>query len=79
MAFDSYMAFVPAKGTALAGESQVSGDAFKNDTLAKESPAMTAGNVFEVDDFSFDIEQVLNIGSQSSGAGAGRSRPGSWR
>jgi hypothetical protein len=27
---------------------------------------------FEIDDFSFDIEQVLNIGSQSSGAGAGK-------
>ena len=31
-----------------------------------------AGNIFEIDDFSFDIEQVLNIGSQSSGAGAGK-------
>ena len=28
--------------------------------------------MFEIDDFSFDIEQVLNIGSQSSGAGAGK-------
>jgi type VI secretion system Hcp family effector len=27
---------------------------------------------FEIDDFSFDIEQTLNIGSQSSGAGAGK-------
>ena len=27
---------------------------------------------FEVSDYSFDIEQVLNIGSQSSGAGAGK-------
>jgi type VI secretion system Hcp family effector len=31
-----------------------------------------AGGVFEIDDFSFDIEQTLNIGSQSSGAGAGK-------
>jgi len=30
------------------------------------------GNTFEIDDFSFDIEQVLNVGSQSSGAGAGK-------
>jgi len=30
------------------------------------------GQVFEVDDYSFDIEQVLNIGSASSGAGAGK-------
>jgi hypothetical protein len=27
---------------------------------------------FEVEDYSFDIEQTLNIGSQSSGAGAGK-------
>jgi hypothetical protein len=27
---------------------------------------------FEVNDYSFNIEQVLNIGSQSSGAGAGK-------
>jgi hypothetical protein len=29
-------------------------------------------SLFEVEDYSFDIEQVLNIGSQSSGAGAGK-------
>ncbi len=28
--------------------------------------------MFEVEDYSFDIEQTLNIGSQSSGAGAGK-------
>jgi type VI secretion system Hcp family effector len=28
--------------------------------------------VFEIDDFNFDIEQTLNIGSQSKGAGAGK-------
>jgi len=27
---------------------------------------------FEVKDFSFDVAQTLNIGSQSSGAGAGK-------
>jgi hypothetical protein len=27
---------------------------------------------FEIDDFSFDIEQTLNIGSQSTGTGAGK-------
>jgi type VI protein secretion system component Hcp len=30
------------------------------------------GSAFEIEDFSFDIEQVLNIGSQSTGAGAGK-------
>jgi type VI protein secretion system component Hcp len=27
---------------------------------------------FEIQDFSFDIEQTLSIGSQTSGAGAGK-------
>ena len=30
------------------------------------------GNIFEISDFNFDIEQVLNIGSQSSGATSGK-------
>ena len=33
-----------------------------------------APGLFEIEDFSFDIEQTLNIGSQSTGAGAGRVR-----
>ena len=33
---------------------------------------VSAGSMFEVASFSFDIEQTLNIGSQSSGAGAGK-------
>jgi hypothetical protein len=32
----------------------------------------TKGKLFEVEDYSFDIEQTLSIGSQSSGAGAGK-------
>jgi type VI protein secretion system component Hcp len=28
--------------------------------------------IFEIEDFSFDVEQTLNIGSSSSGAGAGK-------
>jgi len=28
--------------------------------------------LFEISDYSFDIEQTLSIGSQSSGAGAGK-------
>jgi hypothetical protein len=32
----------------------------------------SAPGLFEIEDYSFDIEQVLNIGSQSSGAGAGK-------
>ncbi|HUB15111.1 MAG TPA: hypothetical protein VMB34_24395 [Acetobacteraceae bacterium] len=29
------------------------------------APQVKQGQVFEIDDFSFDIEQVLNIGSSS--------------
>ncbi len=72
MAIDSYMAFQQYGGTYLTAESQV--DLSKN-----SEPLMTAptapfkpGQVFEVEDYSFDIEQTLNIGSQSSGAGAGK-------
>jgi hypothetical protein len=32
----------------------------------------TSKGVFEVEDYSFDVEQVLNIGSASGGAGAGK-------
>lgn len=30
------------------------------------------GSTIEIKDYSFDIEQTLNIGSASSGAGAGK-------
>jgi bacteriocin-like protein len=30
------------------------------------------GGLFEIEDYSFDIEQTLSIGSQSTGAGAGK-------
>ena len=69
MAFDTYMQFMDPNQQYIGGESQVQVD------KASESPIgqdLTQGKVFEIDDFSFDIEQILNIGSQSSGAGAGK-------
>jgi len=79
MAIDAYMYFKDYNDKFLASESQV------KDVNAKEplwkiyqfDKALTGGNgggsgLFEVEDFSFDIEQVLSIGSQSSGAGAGK-------
>jgi len=36
------------------------------------SASSSTSGLFEIDDFSFDIGQTLNIGSQSSGAGAGK-------
>jgi hypothetical protein len=35
-------------------------------------PLPPSGAIFEVKDYSFDIEQVLNVGAQASGAGAGK-------
>lgn len=39
--------------------------------LTEDQTANVVGG-FEIEDFSFDIEQTLNIGSQSTGAGAGK-------
>jgi len=70
MAIDAYMVFVPYQGAALKSESQVD---FKNNTEELADPFKSnAGAVFEVESYSFDVEQVLNIGSQSTGAGAGK-------
>ncbi len=70
MAIDSYMVFTKYDGTAIAAESQV--DLSKNaEELAAPFKSAT-GKIFEVENYSFDIEQTLNISSQSSGAGAGK-------
>ena len=45
---------------------------FEHSNPAAVSTVSNTGGVFEIDDFSFDIEQTLNIGSQSGGAGAGK-------
>jgi type VI secretion system secreted protein Hcp len=74
MAIDSYMAFYGYDGSWLQSESQV--DLSKNnEPLMGAQPTSfpnVTGSIFEIEDFSFDIEQTLNIGSQSSGAGAGK-------
>jgi type VI secretion system secreted protein Hcp len=73
MAIDSYVVFVPYTGDPLKAESQV--DMTHNtEELAKDDLVGFASKtqVFEVSDYSFDIEQALNIGSQSSGVGAGK-------
>jgi type VI secretion system secreted protein Hcp len=72
MAIDSYVVFIPYTGSPLLSESQV--DMSKNnEELASDLKSFaSASQLFEVEDYSFDIEQVLNIGSQSTGAGAGK-------
>ena len=77
MAIDSYMAFQQYKtgnapGDWLKAESQVDFANNKENLWASVTPKPDLGSVFEVDEYSFDIEQTLNIGSQSSGAGAGK-------
>lgn len=73
MAIDSYIAFqqYSSGGAWLDSESQV--DFSKINQPLMDTPSkLTQGKIFEIDDFSFDIEQTLNIGSQASGAGAGK-------
>jgi type VI secretion system secreted protein Hcp len=81
MAVDAYLYFMPyTGGKAIQFESQLT---LQSDSLsdplgqnlttysAKSGPA-NLSTLCEVTDYSFDIEQVLNIGSQSRGAGAGK-------
>src|SRR3978361_2299685 len=77
MAVDGYMYFQNYQrlgGGYLKSESQV--DLSKNsEPLCKQlkfTDVNGANGLFEIEDFSFDIEQTLNIGSQSTGAGAGK-------
>ena len=77
MAIDAYMYFLDYNGKYLTSESNV--DVTKDDGKLWSQYNFTAAQgsgdnrgIFEVEDFSFDIEQVLSIGSQSTGAGAGK-------
>lgn len=70
MAIDSYMIFTKYDNTSIKAESQVIlGECAEE--LAKPFKA-AAGRIFEVESYNFDVEQTLSIGSQSSGAGAGK-------
>ena len=76
MAVDGYMWFQAYTGDKyMDSESQV--DPKKNDKdlfwdTYKFGECAKNNCLFEIEDFSFDIEQTLNIGSQSTGAGAGK-------
>jgi type VI protein secretion system component Hcp len=75
MAIDAYMCFQLYDNKYLPSESQVD---LRPSNLGDEKiadPFMKAAGdkaLFEIEDYSFDIEQVLNIGSPSTGAGAGK-------
>src|SRR3954454_3582922 len=77
MSIDGYMYFqnyARLGGGYLTSESQV--DLTNNsEPLCKQFKfleVLKVDGLFEIEDFSFDIEQTLNIGSQSTGAGAGK-------
>jgi type VI secretion system Hcp family effector len=75
MAIDSYMCFIGYDDKYLQSESQVDLKVSVQDAKELATPFATAfsnGGLFEVEDYSFDIEQTLGIGSQSTGAGAGK-------
>ena len=73
MATDAYMYFKPYNMDLLTAESTVELPSDDSTELASAfNDANKKNGLFEVEDYSFDIEQTLNIGSQSTGAGAGR-------
>jgi type VI secretion system secreted protein Hcp len=72
MAIDSYVFFLPYTGSALASESQVDMSKNTEDLASDLKTYASNGQLFEVEDYSFDIEQTLNIGSGGTGAGAGK-------
>ena len=69
MAISAYMWFQDTDGLYLDSESQVD---FAKSAQGSGIDFPPNSNIFEVDSYSVDIVQVLNIGSQSSGAGAGK-------
>lgn len=82
MAIDAYCIFIPYTGNMPESESQVdfskNQEALANDLKGYKSMQLSSGKIsafgqiFEIEDYSFDIEQTLNIGSQSGGTGAGK-------
>lgn len=80
MAIDSYMTFQLYGGKFLTAESQVDFSNNKEPLMSDPTKIGAKGSwpkdgptsVFEIEDYSFDVEQTLNLGSQASGAGAGK-------
>jgi type VI secretion system secreted protein Hcp len=70
MSVDAFLQLVPYNSAPLTSESQASVDF--TDPIPNRPSVKGPGAVLEIDDYSFDIEQTLNIGAQSTGAGAGK-------
>lgn len=74
MAIDGYMYFKDYNNAYLPSESQVV-TKDNTETMFEQysfKEAASKNGLFEIEDYSFDVEQTLNIGSQSTGAGAGK-------
>lgn len=71
MPVDSYMLFKPYNKDYIDSESQVNFDKATDGDIGKEFTG-NPRKCFEVTTFSFDVEQTINMSSQSSGAGAGK-------
>jgi type VI secretion system secreted protein Hcp len=69
MAISAYMWFQGYDGKYLESESQVD---LSKDPQKSVVHYPANSNLFEIEDYSFDVEQTLNIGGQSSGTGAGK-------
>ncbi len=69
MAIDACMWFQGYDGKFLNSESQLD---YSGDPQGSVIHYPPNGNIFEVVDYSFDIQQTLNIGSQTGGSGAGK-------
>jgi type VI secretion system secreted protein Hcp len=69
MAIDAFMWFQEYNSNYLESESQVD---FSKDPHKSALGYPPNNNIFEILNYSFDVEQTLNIGPQASGAGAGK-------
>ena len=73
MPVDSYMLFQKYDDSYMKSESLVDFGKSSDDKIGKPFVEQAGkGSVFEVTSFSFDVEQTINMSSQSSGAGAGK-------
>ena len=72
MPIDSYMLFKPYNGQYIDSESQVDFGQSKDPSNIGGEFINNPRKCFEVTTFSFDVEQTINMSSQSSGAGAGK-------
>lgn len=76
MAVDGFIAFKLFDNTLLAGESTIAAidpSPLTDDiSIIAINDALKVHGLFQIDDYSLDVVQTLNIGSQSTGAGAGK-------